>query len=163
MGLYLLCSNVETIRFDKISGKDDLPENSVLSICQDHLGLLWLGTQRGLAKYDGYEMEVFYYSPDSLMNGQKEERLSINNNTVIEDPAGDLWMGNENRLFRFDRETERFILFSFGQEGSGTLSWSSRIRSLFIDADSTFWIGTQKDGHGAPGLHSIVWWNFVTP
>jgi ligand-binding sensor domain-containing protein len=38
----------------RLNASDGLAENSVLCMLQDHLGFLWLGTQYGLHKYDGY-------------------------------------------------------------------------------------------------------------
>lgn len=38
----------------RLNASDGLAENSVFCMLQDHLGFLWLGTQYGLHKYDGY-------------------------------------------------------------------------------------------------------------
>ena len=44
----------EDLVFEHLTVVEGLPENSVWSMLQDHLGLLWFGTQNGLVKYDGY-------------------------------------------------------------------------------------------------------------
>lgn len=137
-----LFSQSETVRFDIIATKDGLPENSVQAIYQDFLGLLWLGTQKGLVKYDGYEMEVFYYRSDAL---EKGEMISINNHSIIEDPAKNLWMGSNNRLFYFDRETERFTQFLPAKQ-SLEEGIQHQVMSLYIDKDSLFWISTFGGG-----------------
>jgi signal transduction histidine kinase/class 3 adenylate cyclase/ligand-binding sensor domain-containing protein len=129
-----LISQTEIVRFDIIATKDGLPENSVRAIYQDHLGLLWLGTQQGLVKYNGYEMEVFYYQTDSM---EQTERLIVNQNSIVEDPARDIWFGSGDRVFRLDRETEKLQLLT---------TRSAYITALYIDPDSLVWIATPVDG-----------------
>ncbi|MGB1262811.1 MAG: diguanylate cyclase [Cognaticolwellia sp.] len=46
--------NLSVPYFEKVGNKDDIPWQIVMSITQDHDGFLWLGTQKGLLKYDGY-------------------------------------------------------------------------------------------------------------
>lgn len=43
-------------KFEHITVKDGLPDNSVWCMLQDHLGFLWFGTYIGLVKYDGYKL-----------------------------------------------------------------------------------------------------------
>ncbi len=58
----------DEIKFEHITIEDGLPENSVFCILQDHLGYLWLGTQKGLVKYDGYNMTVYQPNPDDTLS-----------------------------------------------------------------------------------------------
>ena len=94
------------VKFDHLTMADGLPEDAVLTMLQDRQGLLWLGTQNGLVKYDGYTFTT--YKPDP------EDPYSIGGRiimTIYEDRAGDLWIGTRRGgLNKFDRATERFIL-----------------------------------------------------
>jgi ligand-binding sensor domain-containing protein len=57
-------------------------------ILQDRHGFLWLGTQDGLNRYDGYHFRVFKHDA--------REPGSLANNTVwalFEDSDGVLWVG----------------------------------------------------------------------
>ena len=61
--------------FEHLTIADGLPENSVWCMLQDHLGYMWLGTQNGLVRYDGYEMKVYQPDPD--------DSLSISNRRIV--------------------------------------------------------------------------------
>ena len=52
-------SQNSNLRFQRLTLKEGLSQSSANSIMQDHLGLIWLGTQDGLNRFDGYDVEVF--------------------------------------------------------------------------------------------------------
>lgn len=45
--------------------RDGLPDQSVLCVASDERGLIWVGTGKGLSRYDGHEFKS-YYSSDGL-------------------------------------------------------------------------------------------------
>ena len=49
----------------RIGREEGLLNLSVSNILQDRYGFLWFGTQGGLAKYDGKEIEIFRTDPFS--------------------------------------------------------------------------------------------------
>ena len=48
------------ISFKRITSKDGLSGDVVYSILQDKKGFLWIGTHRGLNRYDGYHVQVLH-------------------------------------------------------------------------------------------------------
>ena len=69
--------------FERITIDNGLPENSVRTIIQDQHGFVWLGTQNGLVRYDGYEMLVHAPDPgDSTSFGGRTV------DALFEDPDG---------------------------------------------------------------------------
>jgi ligand-binding sensor domain-containing protein len=63
-----------------------LSQSRVHTILQDSLGFLWIGTQDGLNKYDGYSFDHFRYKPGTE---------SLSNNTIrclAEGGDGILWV-----------------------------------------------------------------------
>lgn len=60
-----------------------LPHRTVFSITQDHRGFLWVGTARGLARFDGYGFQVY-----SMANGLSGSEVSL----VECDSEGMLWV-----------------------------------------------------------------------
>lgn len=117
-------------RFEHITAKDGLVENTVISVKQDYLGYLWFYTQLGLVRYDGHKMSVY-------MNG-------ISGLSLYEDREKVLWAGSWSRgLYRFDREKDRFINFSHNDKDSFSIS-SNVVHSMFEDTRGRFWVGTAK-------------------
>ena len=51
------------LRFQHIGVDDGLSDNRVFSITQDKLGFLWIGTQYGLLRYDGYSFAPYHHQP----------------------------------------------------------------------------------------------------
>ena len=52
------------IKFDRLTLADGLSQVSGNVILQDSRGFIWIGTQDGLNRYDGYSVEVFKRDPD---------------------------------------------------------------------------------------------------
>ena len=76
----------------------------VLDIAADSSGFIWLGTEGGLVRYDGYRFRMF--SADS------ENPHALPNdwvNALLADPSGGLWIGTgSGGLVHFDAATEMF-------------------------------------------------------
>src|SRR5947209_20016953 len=74
-----------------------LPQDTIRAITQTADGYLWLGTDEGLARFDGYEFVVFHKA-----NGD----LPSNSITALTPGAGNsLWIGTSNGLVHYgDRQ-----------------------------------------------------------
>jgi ligand-binding sensor domain-containing protein len=61
------------IRFEKITNKEGLSTIDVQDVVQDQTGFIWIATDEGLNRYDGYEIIVYKHDPDdpdSLSRGK---------------------------------------------------------------------------------------------
>jgi len=54
-----LSASTQIIPFQNYTVKNGLPSNSIFDIEQDHLGYLWLATQVGAVKFDGYRFKTY--------------------------------------------------------------------------------------------------------
>src|ERR1700757_5455891 len=52
------------IRFSRLSTAQGLSQTRVLQIVEDNQGFIWLGTQYGLDRYDGYNFRTFVNDPN---------------------------------------------------------------------------------------------------
>lgn len=68
--------------FEHITITEGLTNNTITCLFEDHLGYLWIGTEAGLNRYDGYEIEKYYRSladSNSLRGNRIKNIFEINN------------------------------------------------------------------------------------
>ncbi len=127
------------IKFDNISIKDGLSQSSPNCIFQDSRGLLWIGTEDGLNKYDGFSFEV--YKPE------QNDQFSISHPRILsicEDSESNLWIGtNGGGLNKYDRKSDRFVHYLPGKNDTAFLA-GSIVYALMPTGDNRLWIGTDK-------------------
>jgi diguanylate cyclase (GGDEF)-like protein len=112
----------------------DTPDSVDLAIAQDHDGFLWIGTEQGLLRWDGYQYR--HYRAD------RSSPLALADNFVQAlhvDSAGTLWIGTlSGGLSRYDRQNDRFVTYS-----SDTHSLSSVVvRAITDDSAGGVWVAT---------------------
>ncbi|MEO1417241.1 MAG: histidine kinase [Bacteroidota bacterium] len=61
--------------FRQLKRVDGLPSNGVFSMFQDHLGYVWLGTDYGLARYDGMNFQTYHLDKPYYIYDLKEDEL----------------------------------------------------------------------------------------
>ncbi len=160
-GLIVLASNtlesqpVERVIQDKIF--HDLPsglsQKSVNAILQDHRGFMWIGTEDGLNKFDGYSFTIYRHS---LSDSSSITHSLVR--AIIEDGEKGLWIGPERGgLNYYDFETDRFSAFD-SNLGNGNLLSNSTIYDLMTDEESMLWIATN---HGL-ALFDVANYKFQT-
>ena len=72
-----------------------LPQDTIRAITQTKDGYLWLGTDEGLARFDGYEFVVFNKSNGNLPDNSITALAAAND--------GGLWIGTANGLTQLSR------------------------------------------------------------
>ncbi|MET0322395.1 MAG: two-component regulator propeller domain-containing protein, partial [Duganella sp.] len=130
-----------TLRFEQLGVEHGLAQESVLAIAQDRQGFMWLGTQAGLTRFDGYRTVTYKSAvsdPDSLADNWVR--------VLHLDPSGRLWVGTDGGLDRYDAATrtfEHFVPQEPAQRGNG----NRHVRAIADDGLGGLWIAT------ADGLH----------
>jgi len=71
--------------------REGLPQISVQSIAQDHQGYLWVGTQSGVARFDGVRFTT--YKPETT-----PELPGVWTRSLLVDRAGRVWIGTYKGL-----------------------------------------------------------------
>ncbi len=125
----------------RISVEQGLSQGTVNCILQDRRGFLWLGTQDGLNRYDGYRFAVYKSDPT--------DPASLAHNWIgalAEDASGDLWIGTEGGgLSRWHRATDTFTRYQHDSEDPASLP-GNLVRALHFDSSGQLWIGTSRSG-----------------
>ena len=106
-----------------------LPQNTVNAIAQTREGYLWLGTQGGLARFDGVRFTAFGLA-DGLPNDQVR--------TLLEDREGNLWIGTTGGGLCRLREG-RIETFSV-EDGLPDIN----VTALAEDVEGRLWVGTSS-------------------
>ena len=126
--------------FDHIGRDNGLPHDIVMDLAQDRDGFLWIATQGGLARWDGYRLRVF-----SHVEG---DAGSLPDSTVMRllvDEDGRLWAATISGLVsRYDAVTERFETLPMPGGGIGVPG------GLVGDGKGGAWVG------GSDGLAHVT-------
>jgi signal transduction histidine kinase/ligand-binding sensor domain-containing protein len=117
-----------------------LPQDTVRAITQTTDGYLWLGTDEGLARFDGYEFVVF-----SKSRGQ----LPADSVTALAPGRdGSLWIGTPSGLVHYrDRQFRTFLMKDGLPDDSIAQVFEDREGSLWVVAGAS--LCRYRDGHFA--------------
>ncbi len=113
-----------------------LPEEAVMSLAQDTNGFLWVGTQGGLARYDGYRFRNILpdpSNPEALPDGYVR--------MLLPGRHGDLWIGSSSSgLVRYDALSQTFRTW-FPDPAGHAGPRSAEINALAGGPGGTLWVG----------------------
>src|SRR5262249_36030821 len=127
----------DDIQFERLSIEEGLSQAYALCILMDSHGFLWVGTQDGLNRYDGYNFKIFRNNP--------EDPSSISSNfirTIYEDRSGILWVGTRSGgMNRFDPKTQKFTAYRNDPKSPRSIGGNT-IGSIYEDRSGTLWIGS---------------------
>jgi signal transduction histidine kinase/CheY-like chemotaxis protein/ligand-binding sensor domain-containing protein/HPt (histidine-containing phosphotransfer) domain-containing protein len=117
--------------FEHLGLEQGLPHPVGMALAQDGDGFIWVGTQSGLARWDGYRVRSFHHNaadPTSVP-GDFIQALHV-------DVGGRLWIGTAAAgLSMYDKHTERFI------HPTDELS-RGQVSAIASDSKGNLWIGT---------------------
>jgi signal transduction histidine kinase/ligand-binding sensor domain-containing protein len=126
-------------QFESIGDLESIPEGVVTALAQDARGLIWIGTQKGLIRYDGYRFRRFIHNandPGSLAGDYVYALWAARD--------GRLWVGtNSDGISIFDPASERFEHARHDPARAGSLG-AGRISALLGDAAGGVWIATDQ-------------------
>lgn len=111
--------------------EDGLPQNTVYDVEQGPDGYLWVGTQAGLARFDGIRFELFD-TKDGLGSNEVRALLTARD--------GSLWIGTNGGGLSRLREGE-FTTFTTDEGLPNDV-----VRALYEDREGSIWIGTIGGG-----------------
>lgn len=125
--------------FCHITEEAGLPNNSVTAVMKDSFGYIWVATQDGLARYDGYRF---------LSYGVKEPLYRLKGNyvyTLCEDCQKRLWVGSEAGLDLIDLRTGLSVpAADLGATSELSTLFNSFVRSVIQTTDGNIWVVTDK-------------------
>jgi signal transduction histidine kinase/ligand-binding sensor domain-containing protein/FixJ family two-component response regulator len=128
----------EKLKFERLTHENGLTSSVIWKTIQDSEGFIWIASDNGLLRYDGYSMKAFQHDPKNVH--------SLSHNVlrfVYEDSQGIIWAGGVEGggLNAFDRRSEQFSHFRHDANNPSSLS-SDRIINVTEDSDANLWIAS---------------------
>lgn len=125
------------VGFQRVALPDDVPAHLGTALAQDAQGFLWIGTQDGLVRYDGYGFRVFRPRPGdaSSLSGSYVRALHVARD-------GRLWIGTmSGGLSVYDPSTDSFRQFRHRAGDAASLA-HDRVEAIAEDRDGHLWLAT---------------------
>ena len=115
---------------------DDFSSSLISALCQDRQGSVWIATDYGLNRFDGYHFQTFLH--DDADSTSLQANVVV---TMLCDNENRLWVGTNRGLDLYDADREVFRHYRFPD------GINPRVTSLLQRKDGTMLIGTA--GYGA--------------
>lgn len=99
------------ITFNNINIEQGISQSTIEVIFQDSKGYIWLGTNDGLNRYNGYEFKIYNYEED-------QNSISHNGITDIsEDKYGNIWVGTVQGVNKINTNTDEITNYTESNNG----------------------------------------------
>ena len=129
-------SNQQKVEMKTYTTNDGLPSKNTTATLRDRRGFVWVGTENGLCRFDGYSFKIF--------SNKLGDSTSISNNFInalVEDRNGKIWVATMDGLNLLDPLSERFTRFLHDDRNASSLS-NNKVWSVLCDRTGKLWIGT---------------------
>ncbi len=116
----------------QLTVEDGLSQSSVHEVFQDSFGFIWLATEKGVNRYDGYEFSQFGKNAVASF----EQNIS----SISEDQFRQIWIGSNDGISVYDPQTNQF-----SERNNGLAS--KNISAMIKHSDGTMWVATYDGLH----------------
>ena len=139
--------------------KNSLVSNNALAVSADSSGFIWVGTLKGLDRFDAVTNTFTHFNHDPK---NRESLVCDTIFCITTDSGGDVWIGTVRGLDRYEKKTGKFIHYNIDERLKTALvndSTGFAINTIYQDKKGILWIGWgnsntgKKDGIG--GLASL--------
>lgn len=120
--------------------EDGLSNNVVNSLYQDRLGFMWMGTNDGLNRYDGYNFKIF------RNQWGNDHSLIYNHITTLSGDGKDrVWIGTQKGVSYFDYADLKFYPV-YAQQAKQSAKITAAVNGIAIGKSGTVFIATEEEG-----------------
>lgn len=116
-----------------------LSSTKVVCIVQDKRGFVWIGTEDGLNKFDGYRFTVYKRNPD-----QPGSLIGNHITALYTDKNDRLWIGTIQGLQYYDKKTDSFISTSLSQPDY--IVKNNQCNAIYQDKKGILWFASSGLG-----------------
>lgn len=118
----------QNFRIQTLPTQQQLPVASVHCVIQDSEGYMWYGTEGGLCRDNGYQIDIFRPSKSE----RPQESSHVNN--IVENGNGDIVFGTSYGLYIINKKNYKVTPVNSGLN-------QQFIDALFIDSRKHLWVG----------------------
>ncbi len=124
--------------FNALTVQSGLPENFVQATLEDKNGYLWIGTQNGLVRYDGYR-----FKPYPIFNAKGNIVSPVAVKHLMQDRKGKIWAHTrENGIYSYDAQADKFASLPFDVKTLEILKLNNILNLIVDGVNNTQWLLT---------------------
>lgn len=127
-----------------ITMEDGLPNDYIFSVTQDQEGFIWIATNYGYCRFDGYSTDVYYQQVYTALGGSKYN--SVHN--IMQDKAGRLWINYKHQIDWLENPSRIVEIYDPYQQSNASFDEIFGQHAPFTMSQIVFLTGTDE---------SIVW------
>lgn len=127
-------------KIDHIGINDGLSMSTITGLIQDESGFIWIGTQEGLNRYDGYEFKI--------LKKELGNENSLTSNYIMNlalDKFGNIWVSTGEGIDKFNIKTDKFSHYNYNFSDTTSLI-SDEIIRIVPTSNGNVWLGTNYEG-----------------
>lgn len=139
--LSILCTGQDGFRFEHLTVNEGLAHSDAVAVIQDRNGYIWIGTNNGIDRYDGYELKN-YKLPNNNNNGLYNNRIL----SLHLGKEGRIWAtADEQGVFYFDKSFKNLAELADKQSDKSLLQQISA-RAVIQHPKGDVFIATRNHG-----------------
>ncbi|MCB0580576.1 MAG: hypothetical protein KDD10_14850, partial [Phaeodactylibacter sp.] len=120
--------------------EDELGSNGIKSVAEDRQGFLWLASNNGIARFDGYSFKKYPAIP-----GDSTTLNHSRTSAAFVDHQGILWVGTREGINRYVPECDCFKQYNPAGAAPNTVP-DGEVNDITEDGDNRMWVASQHGG-----------------
>ncbi len=146
-------SQLDPVNLIKYSETDG---NNINDVISDQFGFIWMATENGLLRFDGFEFTRYHHDPnDSTSISQ------ITTHSILEDSKGRIWIGSLQDINVYHPATASFTSYPFAKLVGLTEQELPVISTITENANGTIYFGVRSI-YGSPADQALLYYDEPT-
>lgn len=140
ISVYVTAQNISNdFTYRHLTTSDGLSNSNVNCIAQDSYGFVWIGTNNGLNRYDGYTITSYFSDANDGCHLLSDEILAL-----FTDSHNQIWVGTTLGCYIYNPALDDFQLIRV--DTSNFINSTKPTNSIVEDYDGSIWIATAGYG-----------------
>ena len=129
------------VKFNRKTPRSGLSQSFIRSFSKDNNGFMWIATNDGLNRYDGFNFKIYHHNP--LQKGTVSGNLIT---TTYVDKQGVLYVAPEDGgLNIYNSSLDKFTTYKNIPTDITSIA-GNRVTAIFEDSKGVLWIGLEGQG-----------------